>query len=114
MKPGKAGTAAGAEGVSPLEVLAAHRDALTMMTSGAAFAAQSETKRGQLKAGFDAVAYRDGYTQIIASATIGAQDVMVGVSHTGTTETVADSLRLAREKGTTTIAITSDADGPLT
>lgn len=54
VKPGKAGTAVGADGVSPLEVLAAHRDALPMMTRGAAFAAQSETKRGQLKAGFDA------------------------------------------------------------
>lgn len=54
VKPGALGTAVGGEGAPPLELLAAHRDALPLMTMGAAFAAQSETKRGQLKAGFDA------------------------------------------------------------
>ena len=53
-KPGKSGTAVGGDGERPLEILAAHRDALPLLTTGAAFAAQSETKRGQLKAGFDA------------------------------------------------------------
>ncbi len=54
VKPGKTGRAVGGDGVPPLELLAAHRDALAQMTSGAAYASQSETKRGQLKAGFDA------------------------------------------------------------
>ncbi|MFB2554042.1 MurR/RpiR family transcriptional regulator [Ensifer soli] len=63
-----------------------------------------------IKAGFDASAYRDGYTQTIMAATLGASDVMVGISHTGTTDTVARALKLARENGATTIAITSDAD----
>ena len=34
---------------------------------------------------------------------------MVGISHTGTTLTVADAMLLAQENGATTIAITSDA-----
>jgi len=54
VQPGKAGRAVGGDGVPPLEVLAKHREALAQMTSGAAYAAQAETKRGQLKAGFDA------------------------------------------------------------
>jgi hypothetical protein len=54
VKPGKSGTAVGGDGERPLEILAAHRDALPLLTTGAAFAAQSETKRGQLKVGFDA------------------------------------------------------------
>jgi RpiR family transcriptional regulator, carbohydrate utilization regulator len=62
-----------------------------------------------LKAGFDASSFRDGYTQTIIAAKLGAQDVMVGISHTGTTKTVADAMLLARDNGATTIAITSDA-----
>lgn len=62
-----------------------------------------------IKAGFDATSYRDGYTQTIISSNLSSEDVMVGISHTGTTVTVADAMLLARENGATTIAITSDA-----
>ena len=62
-----------------------------------------------IKAGFDASSYRDGYTQTIIAAKLRPEDVMVGISHTGTTETVADAMLLARENGATTIAITSNA-----
>lgn len=61
-----------------------------------------------MKAGFDSASYRDGYTQTIVASTLQAGDVMVGVSHTGSTLTVADAMQLARENGATTIAITSD------
>jgi RpiR family transcriptional regulator, carbohydrate utilization regulator len=62
-----------------------------------------------LKAGFDASSFRDGYTQTIIAAKLGPTDVMVGISHTGTTKTVADAMLLARDNGATTLAITSDA-----
>jgi len=61
-----------------------------------------------LKAGIDATSYRDGYTQITAAATMSPQRTMIGISHTGRTETVASALSLARSKGSKTIAITSD------
>ena len=60
------------------------------------------------KAGLDAIAYSDGYSQIIAAANLDSTSVMVGVSHTGTTETVANALTVARENKCITIAITSD------
>ncbi len=60
------------------------------------------------KAGLDAIAYNDGYSQIIAAANLDSSSVMVGVSHTGTTETVANALSVARENKCVTIAITSD------
>ncbi len=63
-----------------------------------------------LKAGFDAASYRDGYTQTIIAAKLSPEDVVVGISHTGTTLTVSETLLLARENGATTIAITSDLD----
>jgi RpiR family transcriptional regulator, carbohydrate utilization regulator len=61
-----------------------------------------------MKAGFDASSYSDAYTQTIIAAKLNAGDVMVGVSHTGITATVADAMILARESGATTLAITSD------
>jgi RpiR family carbohydrate utilization transcriptional regulator len=63
-----------------------------------------------LKAGYDAVSHRDGYTQIVVAATMDETRTMVGISHTGHTETVASSLALARSRGARTIAITSDPD----
>ena len=60
------------------------------------------------KAGLDAITYNDGYSQIIAAANLGSSSVMVGVSHTGTTETVANALTVARANKCVTIAITSD------
>ena len=66
-----------------------------------------------IKTGLDAVSYRDGYTQTIGAANMTNSDLMIGISHTGTTETVAVALQLARENGATTIAITSDANSPV-
>ena len=60
------------------------------------------------KAGLDAIAYNDGYSQIIAAANLDSTCVMVGVSHTGTTETVANALTVARDNKCITIAVTSD------
>ena len=60
------------------------------------------------KAGLDAIAYSDGYSQIIAAANLDNTSVMVGVSHTGTTQTVANALTVARDNKCVTIAITSD------
>ncbi len=61
-----------------------------------------------MKAGLDATACNDHYTQVVLAANLGPEDVMIGISHTGTTMGVASALKLAGEKGATTIAMTSD------
>lgn len=61
-----------------------------------------------IKAGIEAKSYGDGYSQIIAAANLAQDSVMIGISHTGTTEGVANALTLARENRAKTIAITSD------
>lgn len=61
-----------------------------------------------IKAGIDAMAYNDTYTQVIAAANLTSNCVMIGISHTGTTEGIAKALQLASENGATTIAITND------
>jgi DNA-binding MurR/RpiR family transcriptional regulator len=43
-----------------------------------------------------------------------AQDVAVGISHTGSSKDVVYALKLAKERGATTICITNHSDSPLT
>jgi len=62
-----------------------------------------------MKAGLDATSYSDGYSQVVAAANLSPDCLMIGISHTGTTNPVAQALTLARRNGATTIAITSDS-----
>ena len=87
-------------------LLAAHK--IVFVGVGGAAAICQEAAHLFSKAGLDAIAYNDGYSQIIAAANLDSTSVMVGVSHTGTTETVANALTVARENKCVTIAITSD------
>ena len=87
-------------------LLAAQR--IVFVGVGGAAAICQEAAHLFSKAGLDAIAYNDGYSQIIAAANLDSTSVMVGVSHTGTTETVANALTVARENKCVTIAITSD------
>jgi RpiR family transcriptional regulator, carbohydrate utilization regulator len=66
-----------------------------------------------IKAGIEAESHADGYTQTIIAATMNPQRVMIGISHTGHTETVAEAMRMARRRGSPTIAITSDPKSPV-
>ena len=76
---------------------------------GGAAAICDEAAHMFMKAGLDVASYSDGYTQIVAAANLTADCLMIGISHTGTTQNVANALRLARSSGAKTIAITSDA-----
>lgn len=90
-----------------IEAISKSRKVVLVGVGGAA-AVCDEAAHLFLKAGIDAVSYRDGYTQTIVASTISETSTMIGISHTGSTETVAEALQLARNNGAPTIAITSD------
>jgi len=54
----------------------------------------------------------DGHQMFMTAAMVGARDVVVAISNTGTTREVVEATRLARERGARTIGITG-SDGPL-
>jgi N-acetylmuramic acid 6-phosphate etherase len=54
-----------------------------------------------------------GGARDLARAGISKRDVVVGISASGTTPYVLGALRLARRRGVTSIAITSNSDSPL-
>ena len=84
---------------------------IVLVGCGGAAAICDEAAHLFMKAGLDAASYSDGYTQIVVAANMRNDCLMIGISHTGTTQNVANALKLARENGAMTLAITSE---PLT
>lgn len=80
---------------------------------GGAASVCDEAAHMLLKAGIDARAVSDGYTQIITATNSDSDTTVIGVSHTGTTRTVANALICAREQGAKTVAITDAPDSPV-
>lgn len=63
--------------------------------------------------GLCARSYVDPHLQAAFAALLGAGDVAVGISHSGRTRDVIDAVRIARDAGATTVAITNGIDSPL-
>lgn len=57
--------------------------------------------------GLIAVAYSDVHRSIASAAHLSKGDVAIGVSHSGQTPEVLDPMRVARDKGAVTIAVTN-------
>lgn len=81
---------------------------IVLVGCGGAAAICDEAAHLFMKAGLDAASYSDGYTQIVVAANMGPDCLMIGISHTGTTQNVANALRLARDNNAMTLAITSE------
>lgn len=64
--------------------------------------------------GFSAVAYTDNHMQAIAATHADANTVVIGVSHSGRSRDIVESMKLAKDNGATTIAVTNIGKSPLT
>lgn len=60
-----------------------------------------------LRIGLNARAFYDNHLQQISSLSLTQRDVAIGISHSGSTRDVVDTLKLARESGAVTIALTN-------
>lgn len=65
------------------------------------------------KLGIDAVCFTDSHQQSMSAALLTDVDAVVAVSHSGRTDDVLRSARLARDSGARVIAITGAAPSPL-
>ncbi len=63
--------------------------------------------------GKDSTAYTDNHMQAIAATHTGKGSLVIGVSHSGKSKDIVDALKLSRENGATTVAITSLGNHPL-
>ena len=67
-----------------------------------------------LKLGLQAIALSDGDLMAMSSSLLGAEDVALGISHTGASRDVTDALGRAKAHGATTICITHRPSSPIT
>jgi DNA-binding MurR/RpiR family transcriptional regulator len=59
-------------------------------------------------------AWNDTHIMLTSAAVLGPGDVAVGISHTGATTDTVETLRVARERGATTVALTNFPTSPIT
>ena len=67
-----------------------------------------------LRAGCNAYAYSDNHMQAIAASHLGERDVVIGISHSGSSKDIVEALKIAKSRGVTTICITSKGKSPIT
>lgn len=66
-----------------------------------------------LKTGKAVIAYTDTHMQAMAASLMQAGDVVIGISHSGSSRDIIESLGLARENGAVTIGLTNHARAPM-
>ena len=66
-----------------------------------------------LRIGLDASAYTDDHMQMIAVVSMTKEDVLIAISHSGSSRDVAEAMQLAKEKGATVISITNNGISPV-
>ena len=66
-----------------------------------------------LRAGSNSSAYSDTHMQMIAVSQLTKGDVVIGISQSGSSKDVVESMKMARARGATTISITSKERSPI-
>ena len=66
-----------------------------------------------LRAGCNSSAYADTHMQAIAVSQLKAGDVVIGISQSGSSKDIVESMKVARARGATTISITSKERSPI-
>lgn len=72
-----------------------------------------DTSHKLQRTGCNAFAYSDNHMQVIAASHLTKNDVAIGISHSGSSKDIVDALRIAREAGATTVAITNKGKSPI-
>ena len=66
------------------------------------------------KLGIHCIAYNDNHMQAMAASMLNKGDVVIGISHSGSTKDLIESLTVASKAGATIICITSSVNSPIT
>lgn len=66
-----------------------------------------------MRSGLNAVAYTDNHMQVIAASHLRENDIAIGISHSGSSKDIVEALKIAKEHGALTIAITNSGKSPI-
>lgn len=92
----------------------AEADKIQFFGVGASGITASDAKYKFLRIGKNVDCYTDAHLQAMSAATLNEKDVVVGISHSGSTKDVVDSCKIASEAGATVICITGHNKSPIT
>lgn len=92
-------------------ISAARRIVIFGLGNSASIAKDAEHKF--LRAGCDAAAYSDNHMQVIAASHLTDKDVVIAISHSGSSKDIIDALKIAKGAGATTICITNEGKSPI-
>lgn len=82
-------------------------------TGGSASVAM-DAQHKLLKLGIKCYCYNDSTLQAMSAGVVEKNDVVIGISHTGTNTDILHALKLAKENGATIICITNLSKSPMT
>ncbi len=92
-------------------ILSANRILLFGLGNSASVAMDGAHKL--LRLGLNVSCYTDNHMQSIASAHLKSGDVLISISHSGSSKDIVQATELAQQKGATTIALTNKGKSPL-
>ena len=93
-------------------IASAGRVVLIGLGSSASVASDASDKL--LRAGCNSASYGDTHMQTVAVSRLSSGDVLVGISHSGSSKDIVDAMRIAKERGATTVSITAKERSPIT
>ena len=82
--------------------------------SGSSGFIASEAHHKMFRLGIPSIAYSDTHLQVMSAAFLTPEDVVVGISHSGSNKDLIESFKVAKKSGATTICITSFIKSPIT
>ncbi len=92
----------------------AEADKIQFFGVGASGITACDAKYKFLRIGKNVDCYTDAHLQAMSASTLNENDLVIGISHSGSTKDVVDSCKIASEAGATVICITGHNKSPIT
>ncbi len=86
---------------------------IVIIALGASAAVALDFTHKLLRIGYNATYYNDNHMQTIAAAQLKAGDVMIGITHSGSSRDIVEALTVARNNGAVTVAVTGAHNAPV-
>ena len=91
-----------------------HTGKLLLVGNGGSGILCEDFQHKLLKIGIFAVLHRDSHMQLMGASLVKKEDVVLGISHSGTSRDVIEIFKTAQKQGATTICITNHVKSPVT
>lgn len=86
---------------------------IVIVGNGNSGAIAKDAQHKFLRIGLNVSAYTDDHMQMIAVVSMTKDDVLIAISHSGSSRDVAEAMQIARENGATVISVTNNGISPV-